>query len=87
MDTETKKDSYHVYTVYTLLDMTEWKPHVNVLNGCELSRTQDRRFYSVNFFSIKHCKCIFSSSILVVYFKCMYQLFYRRKYETGGLSF
>jgi hypothetical protein len=25
MDTETKKDSYHIDTVYTLLDMTEWK--------------------------------------------------------------
>jgi hypothetical protein len=87
MDTETKKDSYHVDSVYALLDMTEWKTRVNARNECELSRTQDRRFYSVNFFAINCCKCYLYSSVLVVYFKCMYQLFYHRKYETSGLFF
>jgi hypothetical protein len=50
MDTETKKDSYHIDTVYALLDMTEWKTHVSALSGCGLSRTQARRLYSLNFF-------------------------------------
>jgi hypothetical protein len=87
MDTETKKNSCHVYTVYTLLGMEEWKTHVNALKVSGLSGTQDRRFYSVNFFAIKYCKCFLSSSVLVAYFKFMYQLFYHRKYETIGLFF
>jgi hypothetical protein len=75
MDTETKKDSYHIDTLYALLDMTEWKTHVSALNGCGLSRTQARSFTALIFFATKYCKCFLSSSVLVVYFKCITNCF------------
>jgi hypothetical protein len=86
MYTETEKDSYHGDTVYTLLDMTELKTHVNALNGCGLSGTQFAGFTAL-IFSPLSTVCLLSSSVLVVYFKCMYQLLYHRKYETSGLFF